>query len=123
MNRGTIAANGAAGNCCGGGSGGSIHIVTEHLSTAKGKIEALGGKCHDFKAGFRRIRIETHRMEIEKREEIVFGFIREMQRAMFPELMIPQDVLTLCKSFYLFQAKIDELDVKETLVSIGEQDE
>lgn len=109
INRGTIAANGAPGNCCGGGSGGSIHIVVEHLSTAKGKIQALGGHCNDYKAGYGRIRIETHRVQIEKREEIVYGFVREMQRALFPELMIPRDVLVVCKSFFMFQLDDKEL--------------
>eukprot|EP01084_Bolivina_argentea_P188827 324931_1 len=68
VNNGSIIANGGSGNCCGSGSGGSIHIITnKFIMGNEAKIEAIGGHTYNSKAGVGRIRIEMKDNQISNK--------------------------------------------------------
>ena len=57
---GIIKANGGGGNCCGSGSGGSIHIIAKSVEMGNSaKISAVGGHSDGHVSGVGRIRIES----------------------------------------------------------------
>ena len=57
---GVINVNGGAGNCCGSGSGGSIHIIAKSFQMANdAQISAIGGHSYSHVSGVGRIRIES----------------------------------------------------------------
>eukprot|EP00485_Elphidium_margaritaceum_P022836 CAMPEP_0202711290 /NCGR_PEP_ID=MMETSP1385-20130828/23125_1 /ASSEMBLY_ACC=CAM_ASM_000861 /TAXON_ID=933848 /ORGANISM="Elphidium margaritaceum" /LENGTH=291 /DNA_ID=CAMNT_0049370997 /DNA_START=34 /DNA_END=909 /DNA_ORIENTATION=- len=60
VNNGCITADGGSGNCCGSGSGGSIHVVCSQfvMQDENAYLSAVGGNSRNDTPGVGRIRIE-----------------------------------------------------------------